>query len=334
MFELLNVKWGDPTFGTPSGQITWSSELNADLPIAGGFDLDDFQVSLRAAFDTWENVAAVDFEEVSTGGFVNVTNGPLDAPVVGLAGPFPVDRADFFTMTSAEVIFSDTLGDGITWSPFGGVANTVNFFAVAVHEIGHVIGLDHPNDPTQIMNAIIQVDELGLGDIQGAQFVYGTDGADVEVEAGFPENAEEIGLDGGGSASGGGGGGGGGGMLLGLLALLAAIFTGGMSFGALAAGRVMMSSDEDEGVDLPDVDDELFDVSEMDPEDLAAIFNSHQHCTHVEHDGMVYHGVTVPEMLPSIDFTQQPNPCGCIGLCSHILDEDEDEDEPEDSVLL
>ena len=122
---------------------------------------------------------------------VNVTNGPLDAPVVGLAGPFPVDRGDFFTMTSADVIFSDTLGDGITWSPFGGVANTVDFFAVAVHEIGDVIGLDQPNEPTQIMNAIIQVDELGLGDIQGAQFVYGTDGADVEVEAGFPYRPEE-----------------------------------------------------------------------------------------------------------------------------------------------
>lgn len=329
MFELLNVKWGEPSFGTPSGQITWSSELNGDLPIASGFDLDDITSSLRAAFDAWENVSAVDFEEVSSGGTVTVSNGPLDAPIVGLAGPFPVTPTSLFTMTSADVIFSDTLGGTLAWSPFGGLGS-VDFFSVAVHEIGHIIGLDHPNDPTQIMNAIIQVNDLGLGDVQGAQFVYGTDFDDVPVEPGFPENADEIGLgeDGDAVSSDGGGGGGGGGLIFGLLALIAAIFTGGLSFGALAAGQIAMSSDEDD--DLPDIEDDPTDLPDLSAEDLAAIFNLHEDCWHVEHEGGVYHGVSVPEMLPMIDFTERPNPCGCVGLCGHILDEDT----PEDGILL
>ncbi|MGR3511156.1 MAG: matrixin family metalloprotease [Paracoccaceae bacterium] len=337
MFELLNVKWGEPTFGTPSGEITWSADLGDALPIAEGFDVEDLENSLRAAFDTWENVAAVDFEEVESGADVNVVTQELDWPIVGLAGPFPVDRGDFLTMTSAEVIFSETLfipetGEALEWSPFGG-GGTVDFFAVAVHEIGHIIGLEHPNDPTQIMNAIIQVDELGLGDIQGAQYLYGIDGEDVAVEPGVPDNADEIGLgevDGGGleSGDGGGGGGGGGGLILGLLALIAAFFSGGMSVGLLAAGRVAMSN-EDDGA-APEGLDDPYDLDDMTAEDVAAIFNSHQHCSDVVQDGGVYHGVTVAEMLPGVDFTQQPNPCGCVGLCAHILDVDE----PEEVILL
>lgn len=331
MFELLNVKWGEPTFGTPSGQVTWSSELNGDLPIEAGFDLDDMQDSLRAAFEAWENVSAVDFVEVATGGVITVSNGPLDWPTVGLAGPFPVDRGEFFSMSSADIIFSDTLmnpetGNDFTWSPFG-VSGTVDFFAVAVHEIGHVIGLDHPNDPTQIMNAIVGVDDLGTGDIQGAQFLYGTDGDDVELEPGFPENAVEVGLAAG-SPSGddGGGGGSGAGLLLGLLALLAAFFTGGASLG-LAAGQVALATDDDEPTDDPDP---FSDIPEMNADELAALFNAHDHCHYIGEDGMVYHGVSVAGFLPSVDFTQQPNPCGCMGLCEHILDQDE----PSPPILL
>lgn len=320
MFSLLNVKWGEPTFGTPSGQITWSSELNGDLPIAPGFDLEDIEAALRSAFNAWENVSAVDFVEVASGGSVSIANDALEAPVVALTGPFPVNPVSLFTMTSAEVIFSNTLGEEINWSPFGG-SGTVDFFAVAAHEIGHIIGLDHPGDPEQIMNAIIQVDEFGLGDIQGAQFLYGTDGDDVEVEPGTPVNAAALGLAEGDS---GGGGGGGGGLILGLIALIAAFFTGGASlaFAAAQFGRL----NEDEADELADADGPI----EMDPLDVAAIFNSFEGCDHGHHvetaDGL-YHGVTVAELLPQIDFTQQPNPCGCTGLCEHIIDMDDGIDE-------
>lgn len=318
MFALLNSKWGDPTFGTPSGEISWSSELNGDLAIAAGFDLDDIENSLRSAFDTWESVAAVDFVEVASGGAVTVSNAVLDWPVVGLAGPTPVDPSDFLPMTFGEIIFSQELTNPTTlqefaWSPNGG-GGTIDFFAVALHEIGHIIGLAHPDDPDQVMNAIIQVDGLGLGDIQGAQFLYGTDGDDIPVEPGIPENADALGLSGGGD---GGGGGGGAGLIVGIIALIAAFFTGGASL-ALAAAQIGRMND-DETDELAEDDGPI----QMDPLDVAAIFNSFDGCGHGYHAegaGGYYHGVTVPEMLPQIDFTQQPNPCGCTGLCGHIID--------------
>ncbi len=299
MFELLNVKWGPASFGTPSGTISWSSEIGGDLPIASGSDLGDITSALRSAFDAWENVAAVDFEEVSSGGAVTVGTAALSSPTVGQAGPFPVNPTSIFTMTSADVDFSSN----VTWAPFGG-GGGVNFFAVAVHEIGHVIGLAHPDPPdsTQLMNEVISVSDLSDVDIAGAQFIYGTDGSDEPVD---PTRSD---------SSDGGGGGGGAGLLVGLLALIASLFTGGGALVAMAAGRVAMQSDEDE---------EATDPLEIDATDLAAIFGNHSGCDlHVGEDGGHYHGVTVAEMLPSIDFTAEPNPCGCVGLCEHIIDQD------------
>jgi len=298
MFELLDVKWGDPTFGTESGTITWSSELGGDLDIASGFDLSDISGALRAAFDAWENVAAIDFQEVGTGGAVSVGTANLTPPVVGQAGPFPVSHTGIFTMTSADIEFSTNE----TWSPFGGVFDTVNFYAVAVHEIGHVIGLDHPQPPdsSQIMNSVISVGDLSTIDIAGAQYIYGTDGDDVVVE-----QPEQSGGDGRGDD--GGGGGGGLGLLVAILGLFAAIFTGGAGAAvAMAAGKAISDGEDDEN------------EAENQPSDDVLVPGAHD-CGHGHH---VY-GDSAEYYIPVIDFTQQTNPCGCVGLCEHIIEQDE-----------
>lgn len=316
MFELLNVKWGTPEFGTPSGTITWSSELGGDLPLSPSTDLADITNSLRSAFAAWEDVAAVDFQEVSTGGDVVVGTANLTPPVVAQAGPFPVNPSSLFTMETAEVEFSTNQ----VWSPFGGDGG-INFYAVAAHEIGHVIGLQHPDpaDPSQIMNAEIAVSDLSDIDKAGAQFIYGTDGDDVPIDlgdAGDPDVASA-----GGDSDGGGGGGG---LILGLLALVAALFTGGGALVAMAAGRLASGSNSDEANEA----DLQPDPEDFSSEDLAAIFGAHHDCFHtVGDDGMGYHGVTVAGLMPEVDFTAQPNPCGCIGLCEHIIERDDPVDD-------
>lgn len=301
MFELLNVKWGEPVFGTPSGTITWSSDLGGELALANGATDESILSTFQAALSAWESVAAVDFEQVASGADFTVGAAPIDPTYAGVASYGP-SLPGLNSLTSASITFNSNY----IWSDNGGFGTT-DFYAVALHEIGHVLGLDHPDDPTQVMNDVIYVDELGAGDIAGIQFIYGTDDDD-------PVGAPLV------TDSSGGGGGGALGLLLGLLALIAAFFTGGGGGAAvaMAAGRIADRDDDDEPM-----------PSEADLDDLAAIFGLDD-CGDDCADG---HGVSIAEfaLLPAIDFTTQTNPCGCVGLCSHMMDEEE---EPQGDVFI
>ncbi|MDJ0638101.1 MAG: matrixin family metalloprotease [Paracoccaceae bacterium] len=296
MFELLNTKWGEPTFGTPSGTITWSEDIGGDLALAGGTSDGDILDALNAAFDRWESVAAVDFQQVSSGADVLITTASLnegreigDPFVAGQAFYGPV-FSGLNSLSSGRVEFADEL----LWSE-DGVGGT-NFYAVALHEIGHILGLGHPmpEDRSEIMNATIYATDLGDGDIRGIQEIYGTDGASAAPLSG-----------------GGGGGGGALGLLLGLLALLASLFTGGGGAAvAMAAGRVAHDDNDDD--EVPGQADALLDQ-----------FHVHDSgCGH-GHEGahQVYAAETYVEGLPMIDMSDRPNPCGCVGLCEHLRGE-------------
>lgn len=317
MYALLSgdVKWGDPTYGEPSGTITWSSDIAGDLTLVSGVSDADIDTALQAAFQAWEDVAAINFVEVASGADVTVSTTSFaidypafDANAVGIAGVGPI-TSGLNSLTSGTVEF-DT---DHTWSDDGS-GGGINFYAVAVHEIGHIIGLDHPNDPTQIMNATIFVDDLANGDKAGAQFLYGTDGDDVVVDG-----EEEVSRSGDGGGSGGGAGAG---LILGLLAFLASLFTGGGAAAiALAAGAVGSNEEDDDETPSVDASDDLID--------LTGHSHDHDDCGVLNEDGMALHPVFVGheiDFLPTIDFTQQANPCGCVGMCEHIIDTDETDD--------
>ena len=86
---------------------------------------------------------------------------------------------DGTTRTEADVIFNTA----VSWDSYRGPARRVggkllcDFFRVALHEFGHVLGLDHPDQAGQtvsaIMNSVVSdLDNLTADDINGAQALY------------------------------------------------------------------------------------------------------------------------------------------------------------------
>lgn len=87
------------------------------------------------------------------------------------------------TRTQADVVFNSS--GTFTWSLYDGLRNgaPVDLRRVALHELGHLLGLDHPDQATPpqsvsaIMNSrISNVDRLTSDDIAGAQQLYGPPG--------------------------------------------------------------------------------------------------------------------------------------------------------------
>ncbi|MDP1579307.1 MAG: matrixin family metalloprotease [Candidatus Didemnitutus sp.] len=80
-----------------------------------------------------------------------------------------------YRRTQADVIFNIAR----TWDSYrGATRSATDLRRVALHELGHVLGLDHPDESGQagspIMNSFISsVDSLQQDDIDGAQYLYG-----------------------------------------------------------------------------------------------------------------------------------------------------------------
>jgi hypothetical protein len=83
------------------------------------------------------------------------------------------------TRTESDVIFNTA----VSWDSYRGPSKRVggkllcDFFRVALHEFGHVLGLDHPDEAGQtvsaIMNSVVSdLDDLAEDDVNGAQALY------------------------------------------------------------------------------------------------------------------------------------------------------------------
>jgi hypothetical protein len=189
-FTFTNLKWGDFTPGTQGGQVNWSFASqnrtfgNATTSYEAYIIRDEFKQLIRDAFQSWENVANIDFVEVADGTSTQFVLGydSIDGPAMPgqstiladaqqIAAPRSINPGEppptLFSVEGAIIRFDIAE----TWT----VNKTAvgDFYSTAVHEIGHAIGLGHAGVNTVMSALASSVTDVAAGDIEGIQTLYG-----------------------------------------------------------------------------------------------------------------------------------------------------------------
>lgn len=174
-FVLEGAKWPGPTipmvvqvgqapFILPDGSLSWNASAENAFQI--------WNEQMRDVQFTWTeqdpganqpNVTQVLF---SSGAYnYNFDSDTLAVTLLKYSGG---------VMHEADVLFNN----GINWTSSGTVVPGRDFHRVALHEFGHVIGLDHPDQNHQNVSSIMNANVSGIttltaDDAAGAHALYG-----------------------------------------------------------------------------------------------------------------------------------------------------------------
>ncbi len=188
-FVTNGGKWGDSgTLGSSGGTVTWSLGGAGLTSLFGGFFSGttetmetflsfDFASVLQSAFDAWSAVANIEFIQIEDGGG-NIGSGTsANIRIVGgfIDGPGNVLARAYLPSSGGNAGQGAWNGDIVFDSGETTFFSEANFFLVALHEIGHALGLSHETSNLAIMNPFINTSLTGLqsDDIDGIRAIYG-----------------------------------------------------------------------------------------------------------------------------------------------------------------
>lgn len=164
-YALEGPKWGGSGVGTAGGVVTWA----VDATVSASFLAD-----IRAAFADWSIYGNILFAEVAStaSSMIDFTFAAID----GLNSVLGRTNYSYSGSTMLSATIQMDTGEGWHISNGHGVSNSgLSFFVVAVHEIGHAIGLDHYNSAPAVMNSYLNtsISDLQASDIHSVQALYG-----------------------------------------------------------------------------------------------------------------------------------------------------------------
>lgn len=187
-----SVRWIRPVASSKGLMLSWrlagAPETYADavncrriepldeLAARSGYGPATLRRELVAAFEMWSRAADISFVEAAPGAAADITIGAQSDPVGRAFADVAYDKdgaGPVRAITRALVCLNPT----VRWKTgFDGDLSTYDLRYTLAHEIGHAIGLDHPDGPGSLMwfRYTEQVSQLQNGDIAGAVSMYGT----------------------------------------------------------------------------------------------------------------------------------------------------------------
>jgi predicted Zn-dependent protease len=127
---------------------------------------EQFPSSVRDAFDAWvETGIPMRFTFIYDSTSADVHVRFLPKFPTGISGKTLWTRNTAWWMVSSDIVLSLA-------HPNGGPVTAQQMRAIAMHEVGHLLGLDHTSDPTNIMSARIRVRDLSDADRATVRLLY------------------------------------------------------------------------------------------------------------------------------------------------------------------
>ncbi len=142
---------------------------------ASGIDRQSFDQEVRAAFDMWEQAINITFREIDDPAAAGIVIGAQSEPEGHAFANVDYKPGDgHFRQIDKSLI---CLNPKKKWKVgFGGSLAVYDLRYTIAHEIGHAIGLDHPDSGGQLMSFTYseQFRSLQEGDVEGAIRIYGS----------------------------------------------------------------------------------------------------------------------------------------------------------------